>query len=162
MEYQTFGLNGRLSKIPQLLPKPLVGFFLVRHRTDGKFFLSIVISGIHPFYDHQLRHLVPSDSATNELLSALRTETLRLTASRFRISSLLIESSFRGFSVYDLLSRILAPSVFDPRNSLDIPNSHLYSSSRSTSINKGLRGSSRSRRSSHQIIGKRLATVLFE
>ena len=129
MKYQTLGQNGRLSKIPQLQPKPLVGSFLVRHRTDEEFYLSIVISGIHPFYDHQLRYPVPSDSATNELLSALRTETLRLTTLRFGISSLLIESSFRDFFVHDLLRRNFATPDLAPRTRL---NPHLYFNSIST------------------------------
>ena len=130
-------------------------------RTKNSTYRSIV-PGIHPFTITDSDISLLRTSRLTNYSSLIVLEIPRLLALRIRTSSILIESSFRGFSVYDLLSRILAPSVFDPRNSLDIPNSHLYSSSRSTSINKGLRGSSRSRKSSHQVIRKRLATVLFE
>ena len=157
MKCQTFGLNGRLSKIPQLQPKPLVGSSLVRHRTDEVFYLSIIISGIHPFLRSSLLHLVPSDLATNELLSALRTENLRLTASRFRISSLLIESSLRDFFVHDLLRRNFATPDLAPRTRLD---PHLYSNAISTQ---------RTTRKDFGVLEdistnyrKRLATALFE
>ena len=118
MKCQTFGLNGRLSKIPQLQPKPLVGSSLVRHRTDEVFYLSIIISGIHPFYDHLSRHLARPNSATNELFFSLRTETLRLSASRIQIS-LLIESSLRDIFVYDLLRRDFATPDLAPRTRLE-------------------------------------------
>ena len=156
MKYQTFGLNGRLSKIPQLQPKPLVGSSLVRHRTDEVFYLSIIISGIHPFYDHLSRHLARPNSATNELFFSLRTETLRLSASRIQIS-LLIESSLRDIFVYDLLRRDFATPDLAPRTRLD---PHLYfnaiSTQRTTRKDLGvLEDISTNNR-------KRLATALFE
>ena len=126
MKCQTFGLNGRLSKIPQLQPKPLVGSSLVRHRTDEVFYLSIIISGIHPFYDHLSRHLARPNSATNELFFSLRTETLRL----FRVANSDLTSTYRIIASGILRSRSSTPRLrytgSRSKDSIGRPDPHLY------------------------------------
>ena len=78
-----------------------------------------IVPGIHPFTitDTDISLLRTSRRSNYSPLTVL--EILRLFASRIRISSLLIDLSFRGFSAYDLLRCDFATPDLTPRTRLD-------------------------------------------
>jgi len=89
-----------------------------KNSIDRSSFRGFIRSYVHHYYTSFLR-----TSRRTNYSSLIVLEILRLIGSRIRISSLLIESSFRGFSVYDLLRCDFATSDLTPRTGLD---PHLY------------------------------------